>query len=456
MGSQGIRRGGPATLLPPLNETEGSDDLEAGYDWDNAVLRSCACGYVNTERGRCPACGAKDPDDPTGGGRGRTLATTALRGQPTSLSDAATGSPTPARRAGSKALWMVVGTVALNIVQQVVVIALITTNRLEAAPAMRLSLLCSLGFYSLVALWVLAGSARLGVRPVIASGHALTGAAEGAVVGGGLAIVLVAGAYLATGHPVLDPFAAALTNQSVAAFVVGAVLIALVAPVVEELVFRGFLAEALRPRGRGAALIVSAAAFSVAHLRFAQFRYYVALGLVLGGLYWQRGLVASVTAHACFNGMLIVAALAASHGPPVTLTGGGASITVPAAWHTVGGPKNNLITATGPSGATIELVSIETGTRLDPQRLAANLGHGEGAGIPGISIDASSVALLDLPAGPAVSMAVTVGTRQGRAVMFTRGTELWVVSVETAGSARAATDFQESLNTLQLPAASSM
>ncbi|MGI9080154.1 MAG: hypothetical protein ACR2GF_04945 [Acidimicrobiales bacterium] len=97
---------------------------------------------------------------------------------------------------------------------------------LEAGPAIRLSLLSGLVFYSIVAMVVMAGSARLGVRPVISSGHALTGAAEGAVVGAGAAIILVAVAFVVTGHPVLDPVAAAITNQSVAAFVVGALLIA--------------------------------------------------------------------------------------------------------------------------------------------------------------------------------------------------------------------------------------
>jgi len=446
MGRQGSRRGGSAVLAPP-GETEGLADLDADYDWDDAVLWSCTCGYVNTEPGRCPSCGAKDPTGPAGGNRRRPLEATAR--------SVDAGARAPAKGAGSKALWTVAATVALNIVQQVVVIVLITTNKLETTPAIRLSLLGGLFFYSIVSLWVLVGSARLGVRPVIVSGHALTGAAEGAVVGGGLAIVLVAGAYLVTGHPVLDPVTAALTNQGVAAFVVGALLIAVVAPVVEELVFRGFLAEALRPRGKWAALVVSSAAFSVAHLRFAQFRYYVALGLVLGGLYWQRGLVASVTAHACFNGMLIVAAVAASHGPPVTLTGGGASITVPAAWHTIAHPRNDVIAATGPSGATIEVARVEVGTVVDPAQMAAILARGGGARTLGISIDPSSVTLLDLPAGPAVSMTATIGNHHGRAVMLTRGTELWVTTVETAGSARAATDFEGALNTLQLPGGSS-
>jgi len=341
--------------------------------------------------------------------------------------------------------------VVLNVIQQVVVVALIATNRLESGPAIRLSLLSGLVFYSIAAMWVMARSAGLGVRPVIASGHALTGAAEGAVVGAGLAIVLVAAAFVVTGHPVLDPIAAAITNQSVGAFVVGAALIALVAPLVEELVFRGFLAEALRPRGKWAALVVSSAAFSVAHLRFAQFRYYVALGLVLGGLYWRRGLVASVAAHASFNGMLVVAAVAASHGPPVTLVGSGVSVTVPAAWHSIAHPPADVIAASGPSGATIEVARLGTDAELDTRQMAADLARGRLAGPPGTSIDSSSVALLDLPAGQAVTMGVTVGTHHGRAVMLARGRVLWVATVETAGSSRAATDFQKALDTLHLP-----
>jgi len=348
-------------------------------------------------------------------------------------------------------VWTVVGTVVLNIIQQVVVFVVIAVKQLEAGPAIRLSLLSGLAFYSIVALVVMARSAGLGVRPVFSSGHALSGAAEGAVMGAGAAIVLVAAAFVVTGHPVLDPVAAAITNQSLGAFILGAVLIAVVAPVVEELVFRGFLAEALRPRGKWAALVVSSAAFSVAHLRFAQFRYYVALGLVLGGLYWRRGLVASISAHACFNGMLVVAAVAASHGPPVVLAGGGASITVPAAWHPVAHPPADVIAASGPSGATIELARIESDVELDITKVTANLTRGGLTGPAGTTIDVSSVALLDLPAGQAVTMAVTVGTHHGRAVMFPRGKLLWVATIETAGSTRAATDFRSSLDTLHLP-----
>ncbi len=72
------------------------------------------------------------------------------------------------------------------------------------------------------------------------------GAAEGFVVGGGLALLLAAGLRLALalGRPVLDPTAAVLAADGGAgALLLGFLLIVLIGPVVEELVFRGFLAS---------------------------------------------------------------------------------------------------------------------------------------------------------------------------------------------------------------------
>src|SRR5207302_309878 len=75
----------------------------------------------------------------------------------------------------------------------------------------------------------------------------LVGAAEGFIVGGGLALLMAALLRLALGHPVLDPTAAVLAGDgALGPLVLGFLLIAVAAPVVEELVFRGFLAEALR------------------------------------------------------------------------------------------------------------------------------------------------------------------------------------------------------------------
>jgi hypothetical protein len=60
------------------------------------------------------------------------------------------------------------------------------------------------------------------------------------------------------------------------------------------------------------------------------------------------------------------------------------------------------------------------------------------------------VGLLELPAGNAVMMRATVGSHEGRVVLLPRGTIIWIATVETAGSDRAARDFQRALSTLRL------
>ncbi|MFN2608929.1 MAG: hypothetical protein ABR511_13745 [Acidimicrobiales bacterium] len=171
---------------------------------------------------------------------------------------------------------------------------------------------------------------------------------------------------------------------------------------------------------------------------------------MLGLVYWHRGLVGSVAAHACFNGMLLVAALAASHGPPVSLAAAGASITVPAAWHAVGPAPGGVLAAVGPSGARIDLGRVDVGQPLDATVLAEDLAQGRMAPLPGATVQ-GSVAVLDLPAGRAVMLAATVRGHEARLVMLPRGALVWIAAVETAGSHRAAVDFQRSLSTLGLP-----
>jgi membrane protease YdiL (CAAX protease family) len=444
MARHGGGSGGTATLAPGrAGSPAGGGDAASG--WEDIAVWDCACGYVNAGSTSCAACGAgmgggpRDPRgarDPEPGRRGGQAPGTTV--------------PTAARSgAGAGAGRTVVGIIGLNIVQQIVLLAIATSQGMEPGAAIRLSLVAGLVFYGIAALWVLARSTVLGVRAATGIEGGLAGAAEGAVVGVGLAVVLVAGARLAAGHPVLDPVAALLTTQGTVAFLGGALLIAVLAPLVEELVFRGFLAEAMRPRGKWAAVVVSAAAFGVAHLRFAQFRYYVGMGVVLALVYWRRGLVGSVAAHACFNGMLVVAALAASHGPAVVLEGAGASITVPAAWHAVGsgGPR---IAAVGPAGARIDVGRIDVGVPLDARGLADAVVGRRFSAPPGTSIDPGSVGLLELPAGNAVMMRATVGSHEGRVVLLPRGTIIWIATVETAGSDRAARDFQRALSTLRL------
>src|SRR5438045_1347809 len=83
-------------------------------------------------------------------------------------------------------------------------------------------------------------------RPV----GAATARLLGAEVGCGAALVLILLGWAASGHPVLDPATNALVSEgSFARIVLAFLAVAVVAPFVEELLFRGVVAESLRRNG---------------------------------------------------------------------------------------------------------------------------------------------------------------------------------------------------------------
>ena len=92
-----------------------------------------------------------------------------------------------------------------------------------------------------------------------------------------------------------------------------AVLVALVIPVIEEIVYRGLLWSALEKRGMGetAVLIVSSLIFAAIHLEPARFPILFVLGVALGyGRIRTGRLGPCVTAHICLNSVGMIALLA--------------------------------------------------------------------------------------------------------------------------------------------------
>lgn len=90
--------------------------------------------------------------------------------------------------------------------------------------------------------------------------------------------------------------------------------------------------------------------------------------------------------------------------------------------------------------------------QVDVQHMADNLSQGTMTAPGGIIIiEVSSVGILDLPAGRAVLMRATVQGHEARLVMLPKATVVWIVTLETAGSSRAQSDFQRALSTLTLP-----
>ncbi|MBI3196250.1 MAG: CPBP family intramembrane metalloprotease [Rhodospirillales bacterium] len=95
-----------------------------------------------------------------------------------------------------------------------------------------------------------------------------------------------------------------------AAFLISLALLAGLAPLVEELVFRGLLYGWLESRwGPGLAFVVSSLAFAAAHVEPAHAFLVLPLGLLFGLLRWRTGsLWPSLVAHMANNGLAVAAA----------------------------------------------------------------------------------------------------------------------------------------------------
>lgn len=87
------------------------------------------------------------------------------------------------------------------------------------------------------------------------------------------------------------------TSESVSMFVYSVI----VAPLVEEVVFRGAVQRWLLPWGRGFALFASAALFGLMHNNLVQLPVAVACGLLFGYIAQRFSLRASILAHAANN-----------------------------------------------------------------------------------------------------------------------------------------------------------
>jgi membrane protease YdiL (CAAX protease family) len=89
----------------------------------------------------------------------------------------------------------------------------------------------------------------------------------------------------------------------------GLIALVVVAPLTEELFFRGLVLRAfLRRYSVRVAIVLSALLFAIGHANPWQFASAGAGGLLLGWLYWRTGsLIPCFVAHAAFNGLSVVA-----------------------------------------------------------------------------------------------------------------------------------------------------
>ncbi|MBV8160324.1 MAG: CPBP family intramembrane metalloprotease, partial [Acidimicrobiia bacterium] len=200
--------------------------------------------------------------------------------------------------------------------------------------------------------------------------------------------------------------------------------------------------------------------FALAHLQWNAYgiTYYGACGVILGSLYWRRGLWASIAAHAAFNGSLVLLAVVVALGPTHLLSANGVSVRARSDWHVVdtsaAGAPDAVFAAQGPSGAgfVVQRHVLPAGTLFSLDRVASNVDSGQVSLPPGSSIDGSA-RTIEYPAGRAVQVAITVKGHSGVVVFLSRGGDVWEVDIATEGSPRAAHEYPDLLRTLVLPAA---
>lgn len=103
---------------------------------------------------------------------------------------------------------------------------------------------------------------------------------------------------LAAGETSRNPVSDAVAQGNI----VFALITVIVAPVIEELVFRKWLLDRIFPLGGGAAVIFSALCFALFHTNFVQLFYAFGMGLIFGYVYLRSGnIVNAVVLHSAVN-----------------------------------------------------------------------------------------------------------------------------------------------------------
>jgi membrane protease YdiL (CAAX protease family) len=345
----------------------------------------------------------------------------------------------------------VVKAIVLGLALQGVVFGLSRALHLEATSAVALGLGLTLAFYLVVLSMVQGRLIDSGLKPVWHIGPPGTGLVIGVGVGTVAAFVVIGVSSLIAGHVSSDATATIAFAQGGLVRVAMLVAISVVAaPFVEELLFRGLLAESLRGRGRGAAIWLSALAFALWHLRPDAIRYYLFCGALLGLLYWKRGLVCSMAAHATFNGTLVLVAALSLSGPAHVVNGAAVSMSAPAGWRQVATPAPGAsLELRNPSGASVVVHRMSLPPGIDPASVVDRVRSSPALGTD-VTVKAATARQVQYPAGAGVEVDVVDHGREVDAVLLVSPQGLVVVELATGGNAGARDDFRTMLQTLTL------
>lgn len=126
-------------------------------------------------------------------------------------------------------------------------------------------------------------------------------------------VTMLIGSLFPENSPISNSFAGAqdaLSAETPAAAVLRSVHAVILAPIFEELWFRGLVLQSLRPYGNGFAVFISALMFGLAHANLGQFLYTAVIGAVLAYVAIQtESIVTTMVMHALLNSIATITSL---------------------------------------------------------------------------------------------------------------------------------------------------
>jgi membrane protease YdiL (CAAX protease family) len=353
-----------------------------------------------------------------------------------------------------RALRLVAIAIGLGGVMQVAGLLIGKDTHLEPSVLIAIDIVMTLAFYGVVGgmvVFQITPNIRLRWGDGSLVGRILTGLVLGAGLGG----LLLALVSAAAGHLSPDPRFLVLMSEGDPTHILLVVLLTCIAaPLVEETLFRGLLLEALRPRGRGLAIVVSALAFAVWHFIPGALVYYGLMGAGFAAIYLKRGLATSMATHAGFNGVLTIAAITIVLAPAHQVGVGGLTFTAPGGWSTVGSStaptEENVLDLRGPSSAEVAVVALPTTTVETADDIALRLQDGSVRLEAALGGPVSDVREISTPVGTAVEADIDLQSHDGDAVLLPADGQVYELIFLNAGSVKAVEDFQRMLGSLQL------
>jgi membrane protease YdiL (CAAX protease family) len=303
--------------------------------------------------------------------------------------------------------------------------------------AIRTGLFVTLTFYiALGALLTWYVTAR-GVRLVWSRVSTGTSVRVGLIFGVGAGLLAIAVNSLLRGHVTGDPASEVLVGGGgVLRLGIALVIASVLAPLVEETIFRGVCAGSVLAKGPAAAIWTSSVAFAVWHMMPARIPYYATVGVLLAGLWRRHGLVASMSAHATFNGMLTLAAIAATTGIGVHTQFGNLSYEMPGGWHKSSASTSQLVYS-GPGAAGMLVTRVVMPAPLNSDQLVDRLRQLEAGDPATVQVQPGTVTSVDVPGAEAATAQIITEHQPGHILSMARGNTLYTVVVVTSGSPKA-------------------